>query len=284
MAAMVASMTAFGRAGGELVAWEIKSVNHRYLELGFRLPEPLRDLEPTLREVTGKRLARGKVDATLRLGNCGAPPSRVNAEGLRPLAEALAELRRQVPDATVDALEALRWPGVLTVDAEALADWREAAVAGYRAALDDLLAQRRREGANIRDVLQAKLGEVAGLGSLVRDSVALQAPLLRDRLHGKMRDLPLRVDADRLEQEVALLVQRSDVTEEIDRLEMHVGAARECVAGDAPCGRRLDFLMQELGREANTIAAKAPLPETAALAVQLKTVVEQLREQAQNVE
>ena len=276
-------MTAFGRGGG-LVAWEIKSVNHRYLELGFRLPEPLRDLERTLREMTATRLARGKVEATLRLGNGGAPPSRVNVEGLRPLAEAVAQIRKQVPDATVDALEALHWPGVLTIDERVLADWREAALAGYRAALDDLLAQRRSEGANIRKVLLTKLAEVARIGCRVRGLVRAHAPLLRERLCAKLRDLPLRVDADRLEQEVALLVQRADVAEELDRLDMHVAAARECVAGDAPCGRRLDFLMQELGREANTLAAKAPLPETAALAVELKAVVEQLREQAQNVE
>ena len=281
---MVASMTAFGRGGGGLVVWEIKSVNHRYLELGFRLPEPLRDLERTLREMTATRLARGKVDATLRLDNGSAAPSRVNTEGLRPLAEAIAQIRKQVPDATVDALEALRWPGVLTIDERVLADWREAALAGYRAALDDLLAQRRSEGENIRKVLLTKLAEVARIGCRVRGLVRAHAPLLRERLCAKLRDLPLRVDADRLEQEVALLVQRADVAEELDRLDMHVAAARECVAGDAPCGRRLDFLMQELGREANTLAAKAPLPETAALAVELKAVVEQLREQAQNVE
>ena len=277
-------MTAFGRGGGGLVAWEIKSVNHRYLELGFRLPEPLRDLEPTLREVTMKRLARGKVDATLRLGDGCAPPSRVHAEGLRSLVEAVAELRRQVPDATVDALEALRWPGVLTVDEQALAGWREAAVAGYGAALDDLLAQRRREGASIRDVLETKLGEILAFSSMLRNLAAANAPRLRERLHAKVRDLPLRLDAGRLEQEAALLAQRADVTEELDRLDVHVGAACECVAGDAPCGRRLDFLTQELGREANTIAAKTPLPQAATLAVKLKTAVEQLREQAQNVE
>lgn len=284
MAEMVASMTAFGRSGGDLVEWEIKSVNHRYLELGFRLPEPLRDLERTLREMTAVRLHRGKVDATARLANAGAVRPRVDAESLRLLVAALAEVRSHVPEAVVDALEALRWPGVLTTDERALVDCREAAVASYRAALDDLVAHRRSEGENIRKVVVAKLAELARIGCRVRGLVVAQGARLRDRLAAKLRDLPLRVDADRLEQEVVLLVQRGDATEELDRLDMHIAAARACVAGEGPCGRRLDFLMQELGREANTLAAKVSLPETAALAVDLKVAVEQVREQVQNVE
>ena len=277
-------MTAFGRGGGDLVEWEIKSVNHRYLELGFHLPEPLRDLERTLREMTTARLHRGKVDATMRLPNAGVVPPRVDVEGLSHLLAAVAEFRRSVPDATVDTIAALRWPGVLTTDEQALGNCREAAVAGYRAALDDLVAHRRNEGENIRKVVVAKLAELARIGSCVRGLVFGRAASLRDRLREKLRDLPLRVDADRLEQEVVLLAQRGDATEELDRLDMHIAAARVCVAADQPCGRRLDFLMQELGREANTLAAKAPLPETAALAVDLKVAVEQVREQVQNLE
>lgn len=283
MAAMVASMTAFGRGGGGLVEWEIKSVNHRYLELGFRLPEPLRDLERTLREMTVPRLHRGKVDATLRLVDAGASLPRVDAEGLRLLLSAV-EVRSHVPDAAVDALEALRWPGVLTTDEQALGDCRQAAVAAYRAALDDLVAHRRCEGENIRKVVVAKLAELARLGGRVRGLVVEQRVPLRERLCAKLRDLPLRVDAARLEQEVALLAQRGDATEELDRLDMHIASARACVEGDQPCGRRLEFLMQELGREANTLAAKVPLPATARLAVDLKVAVEQVREQVQNVE
>lgn len=284
MAAMVASMTAFGRGGGDLVEWEIKSVNHRYLELGFRLPEPLRDLERTLREMTAARLRRGKVDAAMRLADAGASLPRVHPEGLQLLLAAVAEVRSHVPEATVDALEALRWPGVLTTDERVLGNCREAAVAGYRAALDDLVAHRRSEGEHIRRVVVAKLAELARIGGRVRCLVLGQGAQLRERLRAKLRDLPVRVDADRLEQEVALLVQRGDATEELDRLDMHIAAARASVAGDQPCGRRLDFLMQELGREANTLAAKAPLPETAALAVDLKVAVEQVREQVQNLE
>lgn len=280
---MVASMTAFGRARGD-VEWEIKSVNHRYLELGFRLPEALRDLEPTLREVTAARVHRGKVDATLRLPNENASLPPVPTSGLRDLLAAVAQVRDLAPDATLDALDVLRWPGVLATSETALARCREEALAGYRAALDDLLAQRRREGERIRKVLEELLAEVARIGGRVRGLATTQRPALRGRLRGMLCDLPLRVDANRLEQEVALLVARADVTEELDRLDMHLAAACTCVAGEQPCGRRLDFLMQEMGREANTLSAKAPLPEMAGLTVDLKVAVGRLREQVQNVE
>ena len=280
---MVASMTAFGRARGD-VEWEIKSVNHRYLELGFRLPEALRDLEPTLRKVTAARVHRGKVDATLRLTNENASLPPVPTSGLRDLLAAVAQVRDLAPDATLDALDVLRWPGVLATSETALARCREEALAGYRAALDDLLAQRRREGESIRTVLEELLAEVARIGGRVRGLAATQRPALQGRLRGMLCELPLRVDANRLEQEVALLVARADVTEELDRLDMHLAAACACVAGEQPCGRRLDFLMQELGREANTLSAKAPLPEMAGLAVDLKVAVGRLREQVQNVE
>lgn len=277
-------MTAFGRVDGGLVAWEIKSVNHRYLEIGFRLPEPLRGLEPTLRALTAARLRRGKVDASLRLRDAGTAAARVHGENLRALLAAVAEVRRHAPDATVDALQALAWPGVLATDEAALNACREAAVDGYRAALDALLAERQREGAQIRAVLARLLDEVAGIGANARGLAAEHEPRVRERLCAKLRELPIRVDADRLEQEVALLAQRADASEELDRLDMHIAAAREALTGSGPCGRRLDFLMQELGREANTLAAKAALPEVAGLAVDLKVAVERLREQAQNVE
>lgn len=283
MVSMVASMTAFGRIDGDLVEWEIKSVNHRYLELGFRLPEPLRGLEPTLRAMTATRVRRGKIDAVLRLREAAAPP-RVCDEALRGLLAAIATVRRQAPDATVSAMQVLGWPGILAADETLLARCREAAVTGYRAALEALLAERRREGAQIGGVMARLLDDVAALGRRVRTLVAEQSSLVRERLHTKARDLPVRVDAARLEQEVALLAQRGDVTEELERLDMHVAAARAALAGEGPCGRRLDFLLQELGREANTLAAKAPLPAAASLAVDLKVAVERLREQVQNVE
>ena len=277
-------MTAFGRARGDLAEWEIKSVNHRYLELGFHLPDPLRHLEARLRDITTERIRRGRVDATLRFAQQAAPAPVVEETALRGLLEAVGDVRAALPDAAVNALEVLRWPGVLRDDAASLAPWREAALCGYRAALDDLLAHRRGEGANLAKVLREQLAGVERIGRQVRHQVDEHGPALFERLRTKAHDLPVRVDAARLEQEVALLAQRADVTEELDRVDIHLASARACLDGNEPCGRRLDFLMQELGREANTLAAKAALPETSRLAVDLKVVVERLREQVQNVE
>ena len=277
-------MTAFGRARGDLAEWEIKSVNHRYLELGFHLPDPLRHLEARLRDITTERIRRGRVDATLRFAQQAAPAPVVEEAALRGLLDAVGDVRAALPDAAVNALEVLRWPGVLRDDAASLAPWREAALRGYRAALDDLLAHRRGEGANLAKVLRGQLAAVERIGRQVRHQFDEHGPALFERLRTKARDLPVRVDAARLEQEVALLAQRADVTEELDRVDIHLASARACLDGNEPCGRRLDFLMQELGREANTLAAKAALPETSRLAVDLKVVVERLREQVQNVE
>ncbi len=277
-------MTAFGRARGDLAEWEIKSVNHRYLELGFHLPDPLRHLEARLRDITAERIRRGRVDATLRFAPQAAPAPVVEEAALRGLLDAVGDVRAALPDAAVNALEVLRWPGVLRDDAASLAPWREAALCGYRAALDDLLAHRRGEGANLAKVLREQLAAVERIGRQVRHQFDEHGPALFERLRTKARDLPVRVDAARLEQEVALLAQRADVTEELDRVDIHLASARACLDGNEPCGRRLDFLMQELGREANTLAAKAALPETSRLAVDLKVVVERLREQVQNVE
>ena len=277
-------MTAFGRARGDLADWEIKSVNHRYLELGLHLPDPLRDLEPSLRDIAAQRIRRGRVDATLRFARHAVPAPVVEEAALRGLIDAVRNVRDALPDATVNALDILRWPGVLGDDAGGLARWREAALTGYQAALDDLLSHRRREGAALAKLLREHLAEVECIGRQVRQQIEEHGPVLFERLRAKARDLPVRVDAARLEQEVALLAQRADVTEELDRMNIHLASARASLDANEPCGRRLDFLMQELGREANTLAAKAALPETSRLAVDIKVVVERLREQVQNVE
>ena len=161
---------------------------------------------------------------------------------------------------------------------------KAAAIESFGAALDDLLEHRASEGANLAALLGERLAEVERIVAAVRSLIAGRGDYLRDRLLDRVQALATSVDEGRLEQEVALLVQKADVAEELDRLEIHVGEARTSLAGDEPCGRRLDFLMQELGREANTLAAKSALPDAARLAVDLKVVIEQMREQVQNVE
>ena len=279
-------MTAFGRAGCALVGWEIRSVNHRYLELGFRLPDQLRDLERRLRELALRRIRRGKVDATCKLATAEITP-QVNAKAVERLLEAVEAIRSQAPSESigpVNPLDLVRFPGVLMDLGDDIDALKDSAIKGFVAALDDLVEHRASEGTNLAALLGERLAEVERIVAAVRALLAGQGGYLRDRLLDRVQALTEAVDEGRLEQEVALLVNKADVAEELDRLEIHVGEARTSLAGDEPCGRRLDFLMQELGREANTLAAKSILPDAARLAVDLKVVIEQMREQVQNVE
>lgn len=283
-------MTAFGRASCELADWEIRSVNHRYLEFGFRLPEPFRDMEPQLRRLAAKRLRRGKVDITLRISGDAAVALRFNERTLRNLLGVVEEAGKHARIGPLDALELLRWPGMLEHDQADLAHFKEAAMASYSAALDALLAHRRSEGASLAALLRERLAEVTRISDRLRGMATQQSAALRERLVRRAGELRAHVDGgtgiddERLAQEVALLAQKADVTEELDRLDIHVAEAGAALDGEDPCGRRLDFLTQELNREANTLAAKSALPEAARLAVDLKVVIEQMREQAQNIE
>lgn len=277
-------MTAFGRARSDLLEWEIRSVNHRYLELGFRLPEPLRGLERPLRERAAGRIRRGKVDATLRLGTNATPTPKLNGEALQKLILAVEGIAKETETATADPLELLRWPGVLEDDEQDLAELKDAALASFEAALCDLVRHRWSEGDGLEVVLRERLTQIEGLGKAIRGLVAGQRGVLFERLRRRVEELTTRLDPLRLEQEVALLAQKADVTEELDRLDIHVAEAYVGLDGEGPCGRRLDFLLQELNREANTIAAKSVLPDAARLAVDLKVAIEQMREQVQNVE
>ena len=282
---MVASMTAFGRAGGDLVEWEIRSVNHRYLEMSFRLPEPFRELEGPLRGVVAQRIRRGRLDATLRFAGQASVAPRLNPLAIDKLLGVVNDIRDRVPSTgPLDPVEILRFPGVVQDDPENLADFKVAALDSFVHAIDDLVAHRDSEGANLETLLRERLAALEHTVARVRALAADQAVALRDRLRRRVLELTERVDAERLDQEIALLAQKSDVAEELDRLDIHVAQARGSLDGDEPCGRRLDFLMQELSREANTLAAKSVLPEAAHLGVDLKVLIEQMREQVQNVE
>ena len=277
-------MTAFGRASSERLDWEIRSVNHRYLELGFRLPDPLKSLEQPLRRCSVGRIRRGKLDATLRLGSAAAPTPRLNSAALGKVLAAVDDVRQQTPAAQINALDLMRWPGVLEDDEQDVAALKEAALAAYVEALDDLIAHRTSEGMGIEAHLRTRLTEIERASGQVRRLAGCQGALLKDRLHKRTLELGATVEPARLAQEAALLAQKADLTEELDRLAIHVAEARRSLDSDQPCGRRLDFLMQESNREANTLAAKAALPDIARLAVDLKVAIEQMREQVQNVE
>lgn len=280
---MVASMTAFGQASDGWVEWQLRSVNHRYLELAFRLPEQLRRLEPLLRERAAGRVHRGKVEAALHLHGVAAP--RLNEAALTRLLTALGEIAARAPvNAIADPVALLRWPGLLEDDPDELERIESTALACFGAAVDDLLAQRQREGAGLRQLIANHLTRAEGICAEVRQLTANHADAHFARLRDRLCRLATQLDSSRLEQEAALLAQKADVTEELERLDIHIAAARAALQGEEPCGRRLDFLMQELSREANTLAAKSPLAEAAGLAVDLKVAIEQAREQVQNVE
>ena len=280
-------MTAFGRCESAALSWEVRSVNHRFLEVSFRLPEGLRLIEPALRDLARQALGRGKVDATMRLVEADPGFSiDINRPVLLRLLATLEQVRRDAPEiGHPDPLELLRWPGVLNSGPDdRAAALEEDARAGFEAALQQLVAHRQREGAGIDAILRSKLEEVQSLVAELRTLTASLAGVIRDRLQHRIAELVEQMDPGRFEQEIALLAQRADVAEELDRLLLHAQGCRESLAAEGPQGRRLDFLMQELTREANTLASKSVLPECSRRAVELKVVIDQMREQVQNVE
>ena len=287
---MVHSMTAFSRqehtASWGSLQLELRSVNQRYLEPHFRLPESLRDLEPAFREALRARLARGKVEVSLRHEPAGSASGlAVNPARLAELARALGEVREAVTDTTPpDTLALLEYPGVLESsgpDPEAI---KAAALALFRSALDDLVAGRAREGEKLAELIrerlvaiEAQVGEVRGLMPQILERQRTQ---LLERLEAVKSEL----DPQRLEAELALLAQKADVDEELDRLATHVAEVERQLKQKGPVGRRLDFLMQELNREANTLSSKSVVANTTRCAVELKVLIEQMREQIQNIE
>ena len=287
---MIHSMTAFARAeqagpNGTL-SWELRSVNHRYLEPHLRLPEALRDLEGAVREALRQGLSRGKVECTLRYAedSAGQPLQldRERAAQLVAAAENVASLIKQ--PAPLNPLEVLGWPGVLVADAADPQALNKAALELFNQALDQLKQGRSREGGELAKLLGERLdaiqAEVVALRELVPQMLAAQRQKILDRC----TEMQVELDPQRLEQELVILAQKSDVAEELDRLSTHVTEVRRVLKAGGQAGRRLDFLMQELNREANTLGSKAFDPRSTQAAVNLKVLIEQMREQVQNIE
>jgi uncharacterized protein (TIGR00255 family) len=283
------SMTAFARetddSGPGSLAVEIRSVNHRYLDCQFKLPEALRGLEPGLRERLQSRLSRGKLEVMLRLQahTGGEEGIAVNPSRLLALVQAMSRIESTVANTRPPtSLEILHWPGV--IDTAADEDLNQRAFELFERALDSLLDTRRREGEKlagfIRERLTAVTGEVAATRSRMPELLAQQ----RQRLETRLAELDAELDTVRLEQELVVIAQKADVEEELDRLDAHVAEVIRVLDKGGPCGRRLDFLMQELNREANTLSSKSLATSTTQNAVELKVLVEQMREQIQNIE
>jgi uncharacterized protein (TIGR00255 family) len=290
---MTQSMTAFTRQqldqdSGSL-AWEIRSVNHRYLEVSVRLPESLRALENPVRDALRKRLSRGKVECQLRLQTEAADNSsgalQVNTALLDQVVQAAKAVGAVASDAApLTTADLLRWPGVVSapvVDSKAL---ETDAMALFTVALDDFVATREREGVELAECVSQRVDSIRAIVANVRVMMPEILSKQREALVARVQDLGVELETGRLEQEVALLCQKADIDEELDRLGAHLNEVERVLASDEQQGRRLDFLMQELNREANTLSSKSIVVETTRSAVDLKVFIEQMREQIQNIE
>lgn len=288
---MVLSMTAFARkqisTGQTVLVWEIRSVNHRYLETNFRVPEDLRALEPMLRDTLRKALARGKVDCLLRIETESSQGNSLQID--EDLVVRLNDVSGEVLHLTgggnaLSVMEILRWPGVLRESASLPEDLDNKALTLFQSTLAELISTRQREGAELLGFLNKRIDAVREIVTTVRqlmpEILARQQQALRDRLE----TLKIELDPARLEQEIVIFAQKCDIDEELDRLEAHLNEVTRVLTLDEPSGRRLDFLMQELNREANTLSSKSIVSETTLNAVDLKVLIEQMREQIQNIE
>jgi len=288
---MIASMTGFARretsgAWGTLVC-ELRSVNHRFLEVGFRLPDELRATEGELRARLTKQLRRGKVDCSISYrrpqGSVGA--LEIDAAALERVLGAVHVVNRALPaPATLNALDVLRWPGVLREESAGGDELQQAAQALFAQTLEELVATRAREGVRLRELLGERCTSLETLVAGVRARLPEVQARMRTRLHERLAEITASPDQERLEQELAILLQRLDVDEELERLTGHIEEVRRVIAGTEAAGRRLDFLMQELNREANTLSSKSQDLETTRSAVDMKVLIEQMREQVQNAE
>ncbi|WP_338039958.1 YicC/YloC family endoribonuclease [Nitrincola tibetensis] len=287
---MTRSMTAFARQSQihqscELT-WELRSVNSRYLELHFKLPEAFRSLEPLLRDLLKNRFARGKIECALRYqAEAGADQLELNQALLSQLIMLSKQLNEQLETPhPISPLELMKWPGALqtqTLNIEALS---QAALAAFHLAVEELESARAREGAQLALLIQSRIDDIR----LILDNVKQILPELLAaqvmQLGTRLESFKEQLDPSRLEQEMVILAQKADVAEELDRLETHLQEVERVLGVEEASGRRLDFLMQELNREANTLASKSIATLTTHYAVDLKVLIEQMREQIQNIE
>jgi uncharacterized protein (TIGR00255 family) len=286
---MIRSMTAFA-SGERATAWgtlgcELRSVNHRFLEVGVRLHDELRALEPALRERVASRVSRGKLDLTFRLrAPEGAAGLQVDPTRLRELSDLAIDLTARFPGLHTEFTQLLQFPGVLHGPATDAAALQEQALLLLDEVLEEFVASREREGFKLAAVIAERVDGIARITLDLRELMPQIRIGQRQKMEARLSDLPQPLDPGRLEQELVLWLQKLDVEEELDRLTAHIGEARRVLKLSEAVGRRLDFLLQEFNREANTLGSKSVDARSSAAAVELKVLIDQVREQIQNIE
>jgi len=286
---MIHSMTAFSRqditAQWGNASWEIRSVNQRYLETYIRMPEHLRSLEPILRERFRKRLQRGKVECNLRVDSIDNHTClSINQALAKQVIEQANWVIKQANTGSLNPLDVLKWPGVIATPEQDMDMINKSLLSSFDLAMDDFISARASEGENLKLMITTRLTSISGLVDQVRQQMPDILAWQRERLNSKFADLKIEVDHNRLEQELVMLAQKVDVAEELDRLDSHVSEANKIMTKGGACGRRLDFMMQEFNREANTLASKSINSNITQASVELKVLIEQMREQIQNIE
>ncbi len=287
---MIQSMTAFARkdlqAEWGSLAWEIRAVNHRYLELFMRLPEDLRQIENMAREMGRKRLGRGKVECGLRYTPAAHTDNKVQID--EELAQQVADAAKVVGHhmdnaARIDPMEILSWPGVIRSEATDTSLIQQSALELLSDTLNELVETRRREGERLREMIQQRCDAMRPLVEQAKTEMPKVMESVRQKLRERLEEFLDQADESRLEQEMALQAQKLDIDEEMDRLTTHLDEVERVLKKGGSVGRRLDFLMQELHREANTLGSKSAYIETTRISVEMKVLIEQMREQVQNI-
>ena len=288
---MLHSMTGFARETAEAeigaLTWEIRAVNHRYLDVQFRLPEQMRAHEQAFRQAVSGSLNRGKVECALNFRRQldHQEELQINTGLVELIGTRIKEMSAMLPaTGAVNPFDVLRWPGVVEQAEIDTAPLFEAALPLLHKALDAIRAMRASEGARIAEMIESRCADIASISHSVRARMPDVLEAARAKQRERIDKLDVEADPARLETELALIAQKLDVDEELDRLDSHLAEIRDIVARDEPVGRRLDFLMQELNREANTLGSKSNDTETTRASVELKVLIEQMREQIQNVE
>ncbi|QYJ93461.1 YicC/YloC family endoribonuclease [Shewanella spartinae] len=287
---MIQSMTAYARiehkAQWGTASWEIRSVNQRYLETYLRLPEQLRSLEPVLRDRLRKRLNRGKIEVNLRydLGEEKNNELQLNQALASQIIQAANWVKQEAGQGEINIVDVLRWPGVMSGSEQDMDAIGKELLSAFDSAVDQFIEARGREGDAIKTMLETRLQAIEEQVAIVRQHMPSVMQWQRDKLTNRLAEIQGELDPARLEQEMVLLAQKMDVAEEMDRLDAHVAETRRILKKGGAQGRRLDFMMQEFNRESNTLASKSISSEVTAAAVELKVLIEQMREQIQNVE